>query len=57
VDADHSQVRGLPLRKGLEWKAHRKRMGASEDLERKARFFCLAAGKKMRQKHEKNPLS
>ncbi|MDR1317956.1 MAG: hypothetical protein LBK13_13905, partial [Spirochaetales bacterium] len=30
----------LPMRKGLERKAHRKRMGASEDLERKARFFC-----------------
>jgi hypothetical protein len=33
---------------GLQRKAHRKRMGASEDLERKARFFCPPGGKKMR---------
>jgi hypothetical protein len=26
-------------RKGLKWKARRKRMGVFEDLERKARFF------------------
>jgi hypothetical protein len=40
------------MRKGLQWKAHRKRIGASEDLERKARFFCPAAGKKMRPKEK-----
>jgi hypothetical protein len=28
-------------RKGLERKAHRKRIGASEDLEQKARFFAV----------------
>jgi hypothetical protein len=30
-------------RQGLQRKAHRKRIGASEDLERKARFAALAA--------------
>jgi hypothetical protein len=31
-------VRKIRLRKGLQRKAHRKRIGASEDLQRKARF-------------------
>jgi hypothetical protein len=38
----------LPPRQGLERKAHRICIGKSEDLERKARFFCPAAGKKRR---------
>ncbi|MDR1316994.1 MAG: hypothetical protein LBK13_08995, partial [Spirochaetales bacterium] len=33
----------LPLRKGLERKAHRICIGKSEDLERKARFLALCA--------------
>jgi hypothetical protein len=32
------------VRKGLKRKAHRKRMGASEDLKRKARFPARSAG-------------
>jgi hypothetical protein len=43
------QFRGLILSyrcaMGLEWKARRKRMGASEDLERKARFLARSAKK------------
>jgi hypothetical protein len=35
----------LPLRQGLQRKAHRKRIGASEDLQRKARFLALCAKK------------
>jgi hypothetical protein len=35
-------------RKGLERKAHRICIGKSEDLQRKARFFCPVSGKKMR---------
>jgi hypothetical protein len=36
-------------REGLQRKAHRKRLGASEDWERNARFFCpRGAGKKTR---------
>jgi hypothetical protein len=39
-------------RKGLQRKAHRICIGKSEDWERKARFFCPAAGKKMRPDSE-----
>jgi hypothetical protein len=40
-------------RKGLQRKARRKRIGASEDLERKARIFCpREAGKKRRPNSE-----
>jgi hypothetical protein len=33
------------LRKGLQRKAHRKRIGASEDLQRKARFLAALAAR------------
>jgi hypothetical protein len=36
----------LPMREGLQRKAHRICIGKSEDLERKARFFCPSSDKK-----------
>jgi hypothetical protein len=47
VYASHTRGRCHPLvrHKGLQRKAHRKRIGASEDLQRKARFFAAAAAK------------
>jgi hypothetical protein len=42
-NSDYQQQKAPGPRKGLQRKAHRKRIGASEDLERKARFLALRA--------------
>jgi hypothetical protein len=44
---------GEPLlrREGLQRKAHRKRIGASEDLERKARFFWARFARSKKRVH------